>query len=193
MYCSLLSSIMFTVYVWIKMQNNVPLTVNYVSPWQWEHASVNFSCLYLCLCVCVCVCVYTYIYIYIYNFMWRQKKKEMEALEVCQQCTDYKRGMLVLELFDLKMFMECNYTESGMPGCRWLVTGFSVQRPGLEPTAITCDLTSCNFGPIHHAMLILSFWCATHCCTLFFLSSLSYGSCFFVINTCWEVTFWLLL
>jgi hypothetical protein len=87
----------------------------------------------------------------------KTKKREMEALEVCQQCTGYERGMLVLELSDLKMSMEFNYNESAMPGCRWLVTGFSVQRPGLEPTAIACDLTSRNFAPIHHAMFSFIF------------------------------------
>ena len=100
----------------------------------------------LCVCVCVCVCVYI-------KFYRKTKKKgEMEAYAVCQQCTGcYEYDMLVSVLFDLKMSMEFNHNESAMPGFRWLVTCFSVQRPGLEPTAVSYDITSRNFGPIHRA------------------------------------------
>ena len=88
----------------------------------------------------------------------KTKKREMEALDVCQQCTGcYEYDMLVPELFDLKMSMEFNYNESAMPGFRWLVTGFSVQRPGTKPTAVSCDVTSRNFGSIHRAMFSFIF------------------------------------
>ena len=67
----------------------------------------------------------------------------MEALEVRQKCTGrYECDMLVPEQFDLKTSMEFDYNKSAMPGFRWLVAGFPVQRDGLEPTAVSCDLTS---------------------------------------------------
>jgi hypothetical protein len=83
--------------------------------------------------------------------------------------------MLVLELFDLKMSMEFNYNELVLPGFRWLVTGFS---------AVSCDLTSCNFGPIHYAMFSFIFLMCYTLLHFVFLTSVSYGSCSFVINTC---------